>query len=162
MIEKVYLCGPMAGATDAEMLGWRKKFSSLWPGKCADPSSRDYRNVYFDMTNKQLAQKVVDDDLEDIDGCDALVLYFPWISFGSTCEVFYAKHVRKIPVVVINDSGSKFLSPWLVHHADAIVDSVEDAIAVLKTITAESEIRDNYVSRISTQLKKVEYDLAQQ
>lgn len=128
-MKTVYLCGPINSCTDSEMHDWRDQFTQLWNGPVKDPTDRDYRFTYI---TEEIAKDIVEDDLYDIDESQALVMYYPYPSNGSSMEVFYAHRFRKIPVVIINASGSTNLSPWLIHHCDRVVDTVEEAVNYLK------------------------------
>lgn len=121
----LYLCGPINGRTDADAMGWRQQVQKLWKGHTLDPMRRDYRGRELEPG---ISKEIVDGDIADIDACDAVVAYFDKPSVGTSMEVFYAKHVKKKPVIVI-DASDKPLSPWMVHHADHVVRHVSVALA---------------------------------
>lgn len=120
---KIYLAGPINGCTDAEANDWRTAVKKIHPD-CLDPMARDYRGKEAESVNA-----IVEGDKADIDQCDAVLVYFEKPSVGTAMEVLYAWE-RKTPVVVINRSG-KPVSPWLVYHACAVVDSIEAAFKFL-------------------------------
>lgn len=126
-MKTIYLCGPINGRTDAEASDWRELVKTLWKGPTLDPMRRDYRGRELDPG---IAAEIVAGDIEDIQNCDALLVFFDKASVGTAMEVFYAKHVLGKPVVVVNASKSK-LSPWLVFHSDAQFDYVVDALEFL-------------------------------
>lgn len=121
----IYLCGPINGRTDADATTWRDSVKRLWRGRVLDPMRRDYRGRELEPG---IAAEIVAGDIEDIQQCDALVVFFDKPSVGTSMEVFYAKHVLRKPVVVI-DASDKPLSPWLVHHADQVTRHVSVALA---------------------------------
>lgn len=124
----IYLCGPINGRTDDEAKGWREIAKERWPGTCLDPMRRDYRGRELEPG---VAAEIVAGDLEDLQACDALLVYFDKPSVGTSMEVFYAKHVLGKPVVVI-DASDKPLSPWLIFHADNITRHVSVALACIE------------------------------
>lgn len=127
MNKKVYLCGPINGRTDEDCKDWRESFKQLWNGETLDPMRRDYRGREHDCV-----PEIVAGDLLDISECGAIVRYFDKPSEGSAMETFYAKRELGLYIVVIDVSG-KPLSPWLLHHSDAVVKSVEEAVKTLST-----------------------------
>jgi hypothetical protein len=89
---------------------------------------RDYRGRELEAG---IAAEIVAGDITDIQQCGAMLVYFDKPSVGTAMEVFYAKHVLGKRVVVVDASG-KPLSPWLVHHSDAIVHDVPSALVLLE------------------------------
>lgn len=127
----IYLCGPINGRTDADARDWREAAKALWPGECLDPMRRDYRGRELEPG---IAAEIVAGDIDDIRAADALLVFFDKPSVGTAMEVFYAKYVLSMPVVLI-DASSKPLSPWLIHHSDAVAASVADAIEALRRLS---------------------------
>lgn len=123
----IYLCGPINGRTDDEATSWRELAKKRWDGAVIDPMRRDYRGRELEPG---IAAEIVAGDIEDIQRCDALLVYFDRPSVGTAMEVFYAKHVLKKPVVVI-DASDKPLSPWLIHHADEVTRHLSVALAAI-------------------------------
>jgi nucleoside 2-deoxyribosyltransferase len=126
-VKTIYLCGPINGRTDADARDWREAVKAQWAGATLDPMRRDYRGRELEPG---IAAEIVRGDIEDIQACDALLVFYDKPSVGTAMEVFYAKHVLGKPVVVVDASG-KPLSPWLLHHSDHVVRSVTEALAVL-------------------------------
>lgn len=130
-MKKIYLCGPINGRTDADCRNWREQVKASWiSGETLDPMRRDYRGRELEPG---IAAEIVAGDLEDLHNCDALLAFVDKPSFGTAMEIFYVKHDLKKPVVVIDATGLP-LSPWLVHHADVIVATVDEAIAKLGSL----------------------------
>ena len=77
--------------------------------------------------DKKLAEEIVSKDLKAIDKSDVLVAYVPSPGIGTSMEIFYAKHIRKIPVYILTD----IVSPWLMNHGK-VVSSVLKLLEVLK------------------------------
>lgn len=123
----IYLCGPINGRTDGEAKEWREVAKARWGGACLDPMRRDYRGREMEPG---IAAEIVAGDLEDLDTCDAVLVYFDKPSVGTSMEVFHAKHNLNKCVVVINATDGP-LSPWLVHHSDAQVRHVSVALATI-------------------------------
>jgi nucleoside 2-deoxyribosyltransferase len=126
-MKTIYLCGPINGRTDADATGWREAVKLHWAGATLDPMRRDYRGRELEPG---IAAEIVAGDIEDIQACDALLVFFDKPSVGTAMEMFYAKHVLDKTVVLI-DASDKPLSPWLMHHSDHQVRSVADALAYL-------------------------------
>lgn len=119
----IYLCGPINGRSDDDCTGWREQVKSLWAGQCIDPMARDYRGRELEPG---IAEEIVRGDIEDIDSCDAILVYFDKPSVGTSMEVFYAFHEGKKIVVV--DKSDKPLSPWLVYHSHKVVKDIQSAL----------------------------------
>lgn len=126
-MKTIYLCGPINGRTDSDCRDWREQAKALWMGATLDPMRRDYRGR---ETEPGIAAEIVAGDFDDLHASDAVLVFFDKPSVGTAMEVFYVNHVLGKPVVVVDVSG-KPLSPWLLHHSDAQVASVEAAIAYL-------------------------------
>lgn len=128
----IYLCGPINGRTDAECKTWREEAKKFWPGKCLDPLRRDYRGRELEPG---ITAAIVAGDLEDIAACHGLLVFYDGPSVGTSMEIFHAKHNLGRPVVVVDVSG-RSPSPWLVHHADKVVPSVQIALGHLLALCA--------------------------
>jgi nucleoside 2-deoxyribosyltransferase len=129
-MKTIYLCGPINGRTDADARNWREAVKEMWRGDCLDPMRRDYRGRELEPG---IAAEIVAGDIDDIQASDAILVFFDKPSVGTAMEVFYAKHNLGKPVIVIDASG-KPLSPWMVHHSDAQVYSVEAALEILAAL----------------------------
>lgn len=126
-MKTIYLCGPINGRSDDDCTGWREAVKRLFPGNCVDPMARDYRGRELEPG---IAAEIVAGDIEDIQTCDAILVFYDKPSVGASMEVFYAKHNLGKQVVVI-DKSDKPLSPWLLHHSDVVVRTVNEALALL-------------------------------
>ncbi len=118
---KIYLAGATRGCRDDECITWRQRVKALLPGhECIDPMRRDYRrnetNAYALLVNQ---------DKEDIDGCDVLFANYIKPSATTAMEILYAFERQK--VVVLVNSTRQPLSPWLLYHRHALFDTLEDA-----------------------------------
>jgi hypothetical protein len=132
----IYLCGPIAGRTDAECVYWRDLVTVLWPGPTLNPLRRDYRGRELENP-----AKLVQDDLDDINNSAGLVVWFDAPSVGTSMEIFYAHHVRGLPIVVVDRRRDRShpLSPWLVQHTDVIVDDINVALTNLRSLIANNK-----------------------
>ena len=119
---KVYLCGPINGRSDGDCKGWREYAKERLPQTC-DPMDRDYRGRELEPG---IAREIVENDKNDIRGCDALLVFFDKPSVGTSMEVLYAWE-RGVPVHVVDKSG-KPLSPWLLYHATKIHPTLDAAV----------------------------------
>ncbi len=119
----IYLCGPIKDRTDSECRDWREWVKQHWPGSCLDPMRRDYRNKVWNQAD---AEKMVHQDLSDIDQSDGLVVFYDRPSVGTSMEIFYAAHLRRKPVFLINSSPQPacYLSPWLLYHVCGVAEGL--------------------------------------
>jgi nucleoside 2-deoxyribosyltransferase len=132
-VRTIYLCGPINGRTDDDCRNWRELAKERWDGRCLDPMLRDYRGRELEPG---ISAEIVAGDIEDIQQCDALLVYFDKPSVGTSMEVFYAKHVLGKPVVVI-DASDKPLSPWLIHHSDYQTRHLSVALASINMLLTQ-------------------------
>lgn len=119
---KLYMAGPINGCSDSEANNWRKSISSKLPGvDCIDPMKRDYRG-------RELLdyREIVELDKLEVASADCLVVYYSKPSVGTSMEVLFAWGIG-IPVLVINAQANP-LSPWLMYHSTAVVESIDCAI----------------------------------
>lgn len=125
---QIYLCGPIMDRTDEECVAWRQRAADmLVPHTCLDPMRRDYRDEDPGIINE-----IVHLDKMDIDMSDIVLAYFDQPSVGSSMEIHYAWDRNKI-IVVVDVSGRRYLSPWLIYHSTVIVPSLERAVRWINT-----------------------------
>jgi nucleoside 2-deoxyribosyltransferase len=124
----VYLAGPINGCNDDEAKSWRERVIELAGTEefeFLDPMRRDYRG-----TEEGNEEAIVNGDLEDIVNCDVVLANCWKPSFGTAMEIYHS-YLDGAPPIVISPPNQK-VSPWLVVHSSAIVNSIEDAVIVLK------------------------------
>lgn len=124
---RVYLAGPINGATDAEANDWRTEAKGLLEQaghEWLDPMARDYRGK-----EDESVEDIVEGDKADIDQCEAVIAYCPKPSVGTSMEVLYAHMNAQICVVVV-PAGAP-VSPWLRYHATRVCPSVYGAVRVV-------------------------------
>jgi nucleoside 2-deoxyribosyltransferase len=116
----VYLAGPpfaeeyrARASALARAAGWEP----------VDPMRRDFRG---NTAGNETA--IVEGDLADIDGCDAVLAAFTAPDEGTSMEAWYAK-ARGIPVVAY--TGGTPPHPWTVYVARSVHAALEDAVASL-------------------------------
>ena len=131
-ITRIYLAGAINGCTDAQMSDWRdamKARSYTFDAKFLDPTDRDYRGRELTLG---VPSEIVTLDKRDIEDSDYLVVWYEKPSVGTSMEIFYA-HSLTIPIILIDkrEDRSKNLSPWLVYHSTALVQSIDDAVETL-------------------------------
>ena len=117
---RVYLAGPpfaeeyrARASALARAAGWEPVY----------PMRRDFRG---NTAGNEAA--IVEGDLADIDGCDAVLAAFTAPDEGTSMEAWYA-HARSIPVVAY--TGGTPAHPWTVYVARSLHASLEDAVASL-------------------------------
>lgn len=146
-VRTVYLAGGINGLSDADANDWRTTVKDMLPREIGvlDPMSRDYRG-----REDENAQVIVDGDLADIKQCEAIIAYCPRPSWGTAMEIHWSSQHRRITcevggsdyepsttvtlgyrrtVAVVPEGTS--VSPWLRHHTDAVVATLEEAVAVV-------------------------------
>lgn len=123
---KVYLAGPIRFSKDYGKT-WRKELKEKYTQiEWKDPLERtDYSDEKILDYNDSI--EIVESDLSLIDESDCLLVN--WEEEVPTCgtpmEVRYA-YSNNIPVVVKSSLDS--ISPWMIYHSDAVVDTFEEAI----------------------------------
>lgn len=132
----VYLAGPINGRPTADCVPWRDEAANMLQLRghgAADPMLRDYRGRELDPL---VTREIVEGDKYVIDHVDALIVNYDRPSTGTSMEVLYA-HQRGIPVVTINAQAREErrpLSPWLVYHSNAVVESLAEAIDAVEDL----------------------------
>ena len=93
----VYLCGPIAFCEDGECVEWRERTKAEQGENFTflDPLRRDYRGVEIENV-----EKLVQDDLEDIEKAHALLVGHTRPSTGTAMEIVYAFTSGK-PIIVV-------------------------------------------------------------
>jgi nucleoside 2-deoxyribosyltransferase len=126
----IYLCGPINGRSDSEVIDWRQKASALLKTKfrMLDPSRNDYRG-----REMQNAAKIVAQDTADISQSDYLLVWFDQPSVGTAMEIRMAFAEMSKSVFVV-DRSSKPLSPWLIRHCTKVFSTLESACDYLNTL----------------------------
>jgi nucleoside 2-deoxyribosyltransferase len=119
-VHRVYLAGPPFAEE------YRRRAEALvraagW--EPVDPMRRDFRG---NTAGNETA--IVEGDLADIDGCDAVLAAFTAPDEGTSMEAWYAK-ARGIPVVAY--TGGTPPHPWTVYVARSVHAALEDAVASL-------------------------------
>jgi nucleoside 2-deoxyribosyltransferase len=117
---RIYLAGPPYAEE------YRRRAASLvsergW--EPVDPMRRDFRG-HTDGREREL----VEGDLADIEGCDAVLANFTHADEGTAMEAWYA-HAADKPVVAY--TGGTPPHPWTVYVAAAVSADLEQAIAAL-------------------------------
>ncbi len=123
---KVYLAGPIKDCTDAEAGDWRKEATEKLAEigyDVLDPFKRDYRGVEDNHW-----QEIVEGDKHDIEAADYIIANCPKASAGTSMEIYLSWEMGKAPIVI----APKPVSPWVRYHAADVVDSLDEAIMMLK------------------------------
>ena len=120
MARRVYLAGPPFAEE------YRRRAAGLvreagW--EPVDPMRRDFRG-----RTQGHEREIVEGDLADIDGCDAVLAAFTAPDEGTAMEAWYA-HSSGTPVVAY--TGGTPPHPWVVFVSAAVANDLEDAVAAL-------------------------------
>lgn len=129
----IYLAGPILGCADTECRDWREAARlhlATLHVDTLDPMRRDYRDRQY---TTELSREIVEADLEDIRACSGVLVLCDRISAGTSMEVFFAAHVLKLPVVLVDKRPPEAgpLSPWLVHHAWRVTGNLREGAELL-------------------------------
>jgi nucleoside 2-deoxyribosyltransferase len=133
MKRRVFVSGPIQGV-EAEQ-SYRDAIRKICVGcgyEVVDPWEREkimYRGTEVGWWNRVPVADFIRRDLEDIEGCDVLVAYFPKLSAGTCMELFYAKLKGKRTVCICEISNP---SPWIIVHSDIILKKIEELEDALK------------------------------
>lgn len=122
---RIYLAGPIFGRSKSDVRSWREEAAArltFLGAEPLDPCRRDYTGIEHVDDNPA---KIVAEDLAEIDGCSAIIAMVDAPSAGTSMEIFYAAHIRKIPVIAITPD-SIAVSPWISHHAEIVKWSADD------------------------------------
>ena len=119
-MRRVYLAGPPY-AEEYRRRATRLLEERGW--EPIDPMRRDFRG----RTDGQ-ERELVEGDLADIDGCDAVLADFSRPDEGTAMEAWYAHGLGK-PVVVY--TGGTPPHPWTVYVATRVCADLDEAVAGL-------------------------------
>lgn len=132
-IKTVYLAGGINGLTDGDATDWRTEAKRLLPREIGvlDPMSRDYRGKEDDNVDA-----IISGDKDDIAQCQAIIANCPRPSWGTAMEIGWAyanfrpddNQFARLRIVAIVPAGTP-VSPWLRYHTDAVVETLEAAVA---------------------------------
>lgn len=117
---RVYLAGPpyaeeyrRRAAELVGALGW----------EAVDPMRRDFRG-----RTEGREQEIVEGDLEEIRGCDAVLAAFTAPDEGTAMEAWYA---HSLGTRVVAYTGGTPAHPWTVYVANAVCADLDDAVRAL-------------------------------
>ena len=120
---RVYLAGPPF-ADDYRRRATELVLARGW--EPVDPMRRDFRG-----RTEGNEREIVEGDLADIDGCDAVLAAFTEPDEGTAMEAWYAQTIGK-PVIAW--TGAACAHPWTVYVATSVHERLEDAVAALEQI----------------------------
>lgn len=128
-----YLCGGIAGLTDAECHDWRTIATKKLHTTILNPMVRDCRKKEDTALLKDPAW-LINADVIDIMNSDFLLVRAIKPSWGTAMELVYAHMMHKFVVAYVEDGNGS--SPWLRFHANVIVTSLEEAINIINAQVA--------------------------
>jgi nucleoside 2-deoxyribosyltransferase len=94
----------------------------------SDPTVENGDFRALDPFEFETARQIVEGDVEIILKCDGMVVNTFQRSFGTAMEAAYAKLAGK-KVILVTHGRKDMVSPWLVYHADIIIEKVDDESA---------------------------------
>lgn len=119
---RVYLAGPPFADE------YRQRATALLTGRgwqVVDPMRRDFRG-----RTQGRETEIVEGDLSDIDSCEAVLAAFTAADEGTAMEAWYANQHGKR---VVAYTGGTPAHPWTVYVADAVCQTLEDALRALES-----------------------------
>jgi nucleoside 2-deoxyribosyltransferase len=122
-VKRVYLAGPPYADE------YRSRAAALLAQRgwhALDPMRRDFRG-----RTEGRERELVEGDLADIDGCDAVLAAFTHADEGTAMEAWYA-HTAGKPVVAY--TGGTPAHPWTVYVAARVCADLEQAVAALDSL----------------------------
>lgn len=128
MTKSIYLAGPIQHVSDYGK-GWRSWLKQTHDDyDWIDPM--DKYNTIDEAAAEWTNHDIVQNDLDMIDDADGLLAHWDTVpSAGTPMEIFYARRTSGGPVVIQTTLHEEDISPWIEYHADAIVESFEEAVA---------------------------------
>lgn len=126
--KKAFIAGPIHGMEhDQSYRNDLRKILEECGYVVLDPWQRE-KVLYSHENEQEISRKsnipgFIRRDLRDIELCDIFVVYLPRISAGACMELFYAKQFNKTTIAIVN---LKDVSPWIIYHADFIVENIND------------------------------------
>ena len=131
--KRVFVSGPIQGVETNQ--GYRDRLRELllrYGYEPVDPWQREkvmYRGPPEEWWKNVPPKGFIQRDLEDIEGCHALIAYLPRLSAGTCMELFYAKLKGKKTITVC---GIRDPSPWIIAHSDIVVMNMKELEERLK------------------------------
>jgi nucleoside 2-deoxyribosyltransferase len=135
MKKKAFISGPILGMENDQ--SYRKIITEICVKlgyDVLDPWQREkvlYKGDEQCWWNQVPTEGFIQRDLEDAKLCDVMIVYLPRLSAGACMELFYAKRKGKKVVVV---SEIKCLSPWIIAHADIVIQDFSALEEALKRL----------------------------
>ena len=118
--DRVYLAGPPFADE------YRRRATTLLRGAGldpVDPMRRDFRGETIGHE-----AEIIEGDLEDIRGCDAVLAAFTAADEGTAMEAWFA---RSLGTPVIAYTGGTPVHPWTTYVSNGVYADLEDAIGAL-------------------------------
>ena len=125
------MAGPIQHVNDYGK-GWRNRLKQDFPGiDWVDPLEKYNNQQSVDDINAEWSdEQIVDEDLELIKSCDAVLVHWQEVpSCGTPMEIVYAREMYHIPVIV--QTTVEDPSPWLTAHANAVVPTFHGAVEAI-------------------------------
>ena len=119
-MQRIYLAGPPYANEYRRRASELLRERGLEP---VDPMRRDFRG-----RTEGNEREIVEGDLADIDGCDAVLAAFTDPDEGTAMEAWYAHSTGK-PVIAY--TGGVWAHPWTVYVSASVHERLEDAVEAL-------------------------------
>lgn len=141
----VYMAGPVHNTQDHGM-GWRARIAGEYDDiEWVDPTDAyDPTKTYDDIVRDWDGSDIVEKDLELLSECDAVLVHWEnVVSVGTPMEIVYAHERFAIPVVVQTTVDD--VPIWLEEHADALVETFDEAVDHLERLTTDHTTKTEYL-----------------
>lgn len=76
--------------------------------------------------------EVVDRDLNDVRRADLVFAVMPKPSIGTSMEIALARHLYRIPVIVITEDPAVYKHYWIRRHASKILPTIDEGLKYLR------------------------------
>lgn len=136
-MSRVYLAGPIQHVGDYGK-GWREWLKQEHPDAHEWVDPLDKYNTMQEAEAEWTIRDIVEDDLRLIESCKAVLAHWEAVpTAGTPMEIFYADRTVEIPVIVQTTLHESDISPWIDYHAEAIVESFDEAIDAVDHFVAD-------------------------
>lgn len=87
------------------------------------------RAALYEITGER-AREIVKGDLDAIDRSEAIIVYLPWPSVGTSMELFYAGHVKKMCAYTVTTDALQ-MHPWIDTYSHVKRKTLAEIIAAI-------------------------------
>lgn len=125
MPKTVYLCGPIRCTDPESAWAWRDKATGYL-------NDKGFTAITPLQRISQTSAEIIANDLTAIHESDIVLAHVPdnIVAIGTNMEIFFAAREGKV-VVLWGGTFDQLMSPWLEHHAEAMCDTLDEALCFI-------------------------------